>query len=95
MEQLGGEKKRDRASAARFAATCCSPYQMVKDQRTRYQAGDVNRVLDGDLDEFIKAYLMQKATGKLGRPTRTTRSRDRSLVIPGAKRLKCSPMFSC
>ena len=42
------------------------PYQMVKDLRTRFQVGDVNRVLDGDLDEFIKAYLMQKALGKLG-----------------------------
>jgi hypothetical protein len=27
--------------------------------------GDINRVLDGDLDEFIKAYLMKKALGKL------------------------------
>jgi hypothetical protein len=30
--------------------------------------GDVNRVLDGDLDEFVKAYLMQKASGTLGQP---------------------------
>jgi peptide chain release factor 2 len=38
---------------------------MVKDHRTKYQVGDVNRVLDGDLDEFIKAYLMKRALGKL------------------------------
>ncbi len=38
---------------------------MVKDHRTKYQVGDVNRVLDGDLDEFIKAYLMRRALGKL------------------------------
>ena len=39
---------------------------MIKDHRTKYQVGDVNRVLDGDLDEFIKAYLMKKSTGTLG-----------------------------
>jgi peptide chain release factor 2 len=38
---------------------------MVKDHRTKYQVGDVNRVLDGDLDEFIKAYLMKRALGRL------------------------------
>ena len=32
------------------------------------EVGDVNRVLDGDLDPFIKTYLMQKALGKLGVP---------------------------
>ena len=42
------------------------PYQMVKDHRTKYQVGDINRVLDGDLDEFIKAYLMKRALGKAG-----------------------------
>jgi peptide chain release factor 2 len=38
---------------------------MVKDHRTKFQVGDVNRILDGDLDEFIKAYLLKKAMGKL------------------------------
>jgi peptide chain release factor 2 len=32
------------------------------------EVGDVNRVLDGDLDPFIKTYLMQKASGTLGAP---------------------------
>ncbi len=31
----------------------------VKDHRTNYQTSDVNGVMDGDLDEFIKAYLME------------------------------------
>jgi peptide chain release factor 2 len=39
---------------------------MIKDHRTKFSIGDVNRVLDGDLDEFIKTYLMQKALGRLG-----------------------------
>ncbi len=33
------------------------PYRMVKDLRTRVEIGDVDRVLDGDLDELIRAYL--------------------------------------
>lgn len=35
------------------------PYKMVKDLRTQYETSNVNAVLDGDLDGFIKAYLMQ------------------------------------
>jgi len=33
------------------------PYQMVKDLRTEHEVGDVARVLDGDLDGFMEAYL--------------------------------------
>ena len=39
------------------------PYQMVKDLRTGYEVGDVQRVLDGDLNGFIEAYLTQRARG--------------------------------
>ena len=35
------------------------PYKMVKDLRTRYETSNVNAVMDGDLDDFIKAYLME------------------------------------
>ncbi len=37
------------------------PYQLVKDLRTEVETGDVTRVLDGDLDRFIEAYLMKQA----------------------------------
>ncbi len=37
------------------------PYTMVKDHRTDYEMGDANRVLDGDLDGFIRAYLLKAA----------------------------------
>ena len=37
------------------------PYQMVKDHRTDFQTGNVNAVLDGDLDGFIESYLRQRA----------------------------------
>ena len=37
------------------------PYTMVKDHRTDYEMGDANRVLDGDLDAFIRSYLLKAA----------------------------------
>src|SRR5690606_2419522 len=37
------------------------PYQMIKDLRTEYETSDVEGVLDGDLDEFIEAFLMKSA----------------------------------
>jgi peptide chain release factor 2 len=64
LDQLGGEKK-DIAFGSQIRSYVLHPYQMVKDHRTKHQVGDVNRVLDGDLDEFIKAFLMKRALGKL------------------------------
>jgi len=40
------------------------PYQLVKDLRTNYETGNVQAVMDGDLDPFVKAYLDWKATKK-------------------------------
>jgi peptide chain release factor 2 len=37
------------------------PYTMVKDHRTDFEMGDINRVLDGDLDGFVRAYLLKVA----------------------------------
>ncbi len=37
------------------------PYTMVKDHRTDFEMGDAQRVLDGDLDGFVRAYLLQSA----------------------------------
>jgi len=64
MDQLGGEKK-DIAFGSQIRSYVLHPYQMVKDHRTKFQVGDVTRVLDGDLDDFIKAYLLKKALGAL------------------------------
>lgn len=38
------------------------PYTMAKDHRTDFEMGDVNRVLDGDLDGFVRAYLLKAAS---------------------------------
>ena len=37
------------------------PYRMVKDHRTKFEVGNTDAVLDGDLDGFIKAYLLRDA----------------------------------
>jgi len=42
-----------------------APYRMVKDLRTRLTIGDVDRVLDGDLDRLMHAFLVWKHTGKV------------------------------
>jgi len=36
------------------------PYRMVKDLRTREEIGDVDRVLDGDINQLIRAYLLAR-----------------------------------
>ena len=36
------------------------PYKMIKDHRTDYEVGNIQPVMDGDLDGFIKAYLMSE-----------------------------------
>ena len=41
------------------------PYQMVKDHRTDFEAGNAQGVLDGNLDGFVRAYLLAKAAGKV------------------------------
>jgi peptide chain release factor 2 len=67
LDQLGGEKK-DIAFGSQIRSYVLHPYQMAKDHRTKEEIGDVNRVLGGDLDVFIKSYLMKKASGTLGQP---------------------------
>ena len=54
-------------SAARSATYVLAPYRMVKDLRSRLAIGDVNRVLDGDIDDLIHAFLVWRKTGKTAR----------------------------
>ena len=42
------------------------PYQLVKDLRTKVERGDVQKVLDGDLDPFMRAYLLYRREGSDG-----------------------------
>jgi peptide chain release factor 2 len=65
LDQIGGVKQQI-AFGSQIRSYVLHPYQMAKDHRTKEQVGDVNRVLDGDLDVFIKSYLMKKSNGTLG-----------------------------
>jgi peptide chain release factor 2 len=64
LEQISGEK-RDIAFGSQIRSYVLQPYQMVKDHRTKLQVGDPDRVLNGDVDPFIKTFLMKKASGTL------------------------------
>ena len=66
LEQIGGEKK-EIAFGNQIRSYVLHPYRLIKDHRTKMEVGDVDSVLDGQLDGFIKAYLMQKASGTLGK----------------------------
>ena len=69
-DQIGGEKK-GIAFGSQIRSYVLHPYRLIKDHRTKEEVGDVDRVLDGDLDPFIKVYLMRKAAGTLGKPEET------------------------
>jgi len=59
-EQLNSTKK-DIAWGSQIRSYVLQPYRLVKDHRTNCEIGNVDAVLDGDLDEFIQTYLLQKA----------------------------------
>ena len=65
LEQISGIKK-EIGFGSQIRSYVLHPYQLVKDHRTKDQVGDVNRILDGDIDGFIKTYLMKKSSGTLG-----------------------------
>jgi peptide chain release factor 2 len=58
--------KKDIAFGSQIRSYVLHPYRMVKDHRTKHETGNPDRVLDGDLDDFVKATLAAKARGTLG-----------------------------
>ena len=62
-----GQDKKKIEWGSQIRSYVMQPYTMVKDHRTGYETGDVNKVMDGGLDEFIEAYLKKQANRQTGK----------------------------
>lgn len=62
FQSIVGEKK-EIGFGSQIRSYVFQPYQLVKDHRTDHEAGNVEAVMDGDLDGFIEAYLKQQIAG--------------------------------
>jgi len=60
--QKSEDSKGEIAFGSQIRSYVLHPYRLVKDHRTKFEVGDTDRVLDGDIDPFIQAYLMSRRT---------------------------------
>jgi peptide chain release factor 2 len=58
------DTKLDIGFGSQIRSYVLAPYRLIKDHRTKLAVGDVDRVLDGDLDQFMHAYLVFRKTGR-------------------------------
>ena len=56
-------EKKDISFGSQIRSYVFCPYTMVKDHRTRFSVGNIQAVMDGDLDDFMNAYLVAKWKG--------------------------------
>jgi peptide chain release factor 2 len=54
------DTKLDISFGSQIRSYVLQPYRLIKDHRTKFEVGDVDKVLDGDLDPFIRTYLMAR-----------------------------------
>jgi peptide chain release factor 2 len=62
LDEIRGDQQRV-GFGSQIRSYVLQPYQMVKDLRSEHETGNVNAVLDGDLDPFMEAYLQWRRTG--------------------------------
>lgn len=62
------DSKLDIKFGSQIRSYVLQPYRMAKDLRTRVEVGDVDKVLDGDLDPFIRGYLRMRREGNIPAP---------------------------
>ena len=55
------DTKMDAAWGSQIRSYVFQPYTMVKDHRTKEETGNIQAVMDGDIDRFLRAYLLQRA----------------------------------
>lgn len=64
IEDIKGEQK-EIAWGSQVRSYIFMPYTLVKDHRTKFETGNINAVMDGDIGDFISEYLIKKARGEL------------------------------
>ena len=64
IEDIKGEQK-EIGWGSQIRSYVFMPYTLAKDHRTNYEMGNINAVMDGDIDGFINAYLKEKSLGNI------------------------------
>lgn len=67
LKTYGAEKKKIEWGS-QIRSYVLHPYNLVKDHRTDYETGDVNRIMNGGIDEFIEVYLKKACRGEVSSP---------------------------
>jgi peptide chain release factor 2 len=70
------DSKSDIAWGHQIRSYVFQPYQMVKDHRTNVETSSIQKVMDGDLDEFVRAFLLLGAQGKFARSRGVSQSSE-------------------